>query len=117
MQKERNDGERKTTKIRMKLKKKRIDKEKLKNGQNQQIKKRRPKRKEQRIRQESDANRSYQKVLGTRLKDRKCKQRDKDTPKRKWKTSNSCKDYSTPRVQPYREKEEPKFIVSGQIKL
>ena len=52
MQKERNDGERKTKKIRMKLKKKRIDKEKLKNGQNQQIKKRRPKRKEQRIRQE-----------------------------------------------------------------
>ena len=45
------------------------------------------------------ANRSYQKVLGARLKDQNRKQRDKETPKRKRKTSNSCKDYSTPRVQ------------------
>ena len=51
----------------------------------------------------SRANRSYQKVLGTRLKDRNHKQRDKDTPKRRWKTSNSCKEHSTPRVQQYRE--------------
>ena len=65
----------------------------------------------------SRANRSYQKVLGTRLKDRHHEQRDKDTLKRKRKTSNSCKDYSTPRVQQYREKGEPKFTVSGQIKL
>ena len=43
----------------------------------------------------SCANISYQKVLGTRLKDRNRKQRDKDTPKRKRKTSNSFKDYST----------------------
>ena len=52
----------------------------------------------------SRANRSYQKVLGTRLKDRNRKQRDKDTLKRKRKTSDSCKDYSTPRVQQYRER-------------
>ena len=65
----------------------------------------------------SCANRSYQKVLGTRLQDRNHEQRDKDTLKRKRKTSNSCKDYSTPRVQQYRENEEPKFTISGQIKL
>ena len=41
----------------------------------------------------SSANRSYQKVLGTRLKDWNSKQRDKGKLKRKWKTSNSCKDY------------------------
>ena len=46
----------------------------------------------------SHANRSYQKVLGTRLKDRTRKQRDKDTLRRKRKTSNSCKDCSTPRL-------------------
>ena len=54
----------------------------------------------------SRANRSYQKVLGTRLKDRNCKQIDKDTLKRKWKASNSCKDYSTPRAQQYRERKK-----------
>ena len=47
----------------------------------------------------SHTNRSYQKVLGTRLKDRNHKQGDKDTLKRKRKTSNSCKDCSTPRVE------------------
>ena len=52
------------------------------------------------------ANRSYQKVHGTRLKDRNRKQRDKNTLKRKWKTSNSCNDYSTPRVQQYRERKK-----------
>ena len=54
----------------------------------------------------SCANRSYQKVLGTRLEDRNRKQLDKDTPKRNRKTSNSCKDYSTPRVQQYRERKK-----------
>ena len=54
----------------------------------------------------SHANRSYQKVLGTRLKDQNCKQRDKDTPKKKQKTSDSHKDYSTPRVQQYRERKK-----------
>ena len=52
------------------------------------------------------ANRSYQKVLGARLKDQNRKQRDKETPKRKRKTSNSCKDYSTPRVQQLRQRKK-----------
>ena len=68
----------------------------------------------------SRANRSYQKVLGTRLKDRNYKQIDKDTLKRKWKTSNSCKDYSTPRAQQYRERKKSQnspFQVKLNFKL
>ena len=66
------------------------------------------------------ANRSYQKVLCTRLKDRNRKQGDKDTPKRKRKTSNSCKDYSTTRVQQYRERKKSQnspFQVKLNFKL
>ena len=68
----------------------------------------------------SHANRSYQKILGTRLKDQNCKQRDKDTPKRKRKTSDSRKDYSTPRVQQYRERKKSQnspFQVKLNFKL
>ena len=68
----------------------------------------------------SCANRSYQKVLGTRLKDRNRKQSDKVTPKRKRKTSNSCKHYSTPRVQQYRERKKSQnspFQVKLNFKL
>ena len=66
------------------------------------------------------ANRSYQKVLGTRLKDRNRKQSDKVTPKRKRKTSNSCKHYSTPRVQQYRERKKSQnspFHVKSNFKM
>ena len=64
----------------------------------------------------SCANRSYQKVLGTRLKDRNRKQKDKDSLKRKQKTSNSCKDYSTPRVQQYRDRKKSQNLLF-QVKL
>ena len=69
------------------------------------------------LERKSQAKSSSQKVLGTRLKERIRKQRGKDTLKRNQKTSNSCKDYSTPRVHQYREKKEPKFTASGQIEL
>ena len=72
---------------------------KLTNKEDQRERKKEYKRK-------SRATRSYQKVLGTRLKDRNCKQRDKDTPKIKGKISNPCKDYSTPRAQQYRERKK-----------
>ena len=68
----------------------------------------------------SHANRSYQKVLGTTLKDRNRQQKDQDTLKRKWKTSNSCKDYSTPRVQQHRERKNSQnspFQVKLNFKL
>ena len=68
----------------------------------------------------SRANRSHRKVLGTRLKDWNCKQRDKDTPKRKQETSNSCKDNSTPRVQQCRERKKSQnsqFQVKLNFKL
>ena len=105
----------------MKLKKNRIDKEKLKKSSkttNKEKENQRERNKE--YKRKSLANRSYQRVLGTRLKDRNCKQSDKDTPKRKQKTSNSCKPYSTPRVQQYRERkksENSPFHVKLNFKL
>ena len=71
-------------------------------------------------RRKSHANRSYQKVLGSRLKDWNHKQRDKNTLKRKQKTSNSCKGYYTPRVQQYRERKKSQnspFQVKLNFKL
>ena len=59
-------------------------------------------------------------LVYTRLKDQNHKQRDKDTPKIKWQTSNSCKGYSTPRVQQYRDRKKSQnspFQVKLNFKL
>ena len=97
--KEKNDGERKTENKDETGKEKDSQRkaEKCSKLTNKENKDQRERNKE--YKRKTRANRSYQKVLGARLKDRNRKQRDKETPKRKRKTSNSCKDYSTPRVQ------------------
>ena len=67
----------------------------------------------------SRANRSYQKVLGTRLKDRKRKQRDKDTPKRKQKRVQQRERRSTKSTAIQREKKSQNstFQVKLNLKL